>query len=193
MKLQSWQQFFMAQGLFFLGLGMGILGETWNKRTHLVSWVLLGVGVGSLALCLLLWALQTQRTFRKRIRLSKLPPPVSVNQNFNNLLKGNGAADLMRGYYFSTECRILLSSKEKYIIDANSEWIVHHLEGTEVHLTITPASGTSTVDLKPGEMVRIPLFHQERDLVIEEAEDTQGQQDRAPRLILHKVACRNLI
>lgn len=179
----------MAQGLFFLGLGIGILGETWDQKTKIVSWVLLGVGLGSLALSALLWALYTQRHIRKRVKSVRLPKPISVKNNFKRLIKGEGNVELMRGLCFSTESRVLLSSSEKHIIDSHTEWIVEHIEGASVNME----SGTSTVPLNPGEIMRIPPFHQERELRIQEIEDTEGLQERAPRLIFHKISCGNEI
>jgi len=186
-KIQSWQQFFLAQGLFFFGLSIGILGETWHKKTNIVSWVLLGVGLGSLALSGLLWALQTQRKLRKRVRHSTLPQPMSVSQNFKNIIRGEGSTELMRGYNFSTSCRVLISSREKYTVELDSEWIIHHYEGAQIKLSL----GENSAIMGQGEILRIPVFHEDRTLIVEENEDIEGLQERAPQLIFHKVACRN--
>lgn len=186
MRVKSWQTFLLSLGLFFTGLALGILGQSWSEKPPLAAWIFLGFGVVSLSLSGLLWALQVQKENSKRPRNARVPSPVDLNENFQKLVRSQGNIKLMQGLNFVTETRILLSTRETFAVEAEEEWVVEHFDGCEVEIQIEG----NIQHLTPGEMLRIPIWHKPRVLMVAETEDTQGLSDRAPRLILHKVSCR---
>lgn len=186
MKIRSWQHFLLSLGLFFTGLSLGILGQSWSSQPPLAAWIFLGLGAVSLSLSGLLWALAVQKESSRRPRVARVSSPIDLNENFQKLVRSQGSVQLLQGFAFSTETRILLSSREDFAVEADEEWIIEHFDGCEIEIQIEG----NIQHLTSGEILRIPTWHKPRILTVAETEETEGLSDRAPRLIFHKVACR---
>lgn len=159
-NILAWRTFFLSIGLFFTGLSVGILGSTTEAQARYSAFILLIVGVSSLVLGLILWALQIQK------QKNQLSPQTLANlrtielkRAFDSLLQSSSVISLFRGENFTTEARILLNELE-IICSPHKQYVIHHCFGIPFELR----AGTKIFRLESQSMLRLPAQSMEYKL-----------------------------
>jgi hypothetical protein len=184
-SIGAWRFFFLAEGLFFTGLSLGILGSTPVPKSRQAAWVLLAVGVLSLLLGLILWTLQAQREKSLRGQAHKtILRPLDLKKIFDSLLHGAPEIPLLKGRNFLTEARMILK-KTEFHLEANKQLVIHHCVGRSLEITV----GDKSCRLDANGVLRLAAQGSPRKIEISALEDWEDEERvsdaRAPQILLH--------
>ncbi len=176
--------FFVGEGLFFLGLSLGILGSTTQDTSRQAAWILLTIGVLSLLFAGLI--LSYQRRKAPLIQTGRtLLRPLSLGRAFDSLLQSSQPSTLLKGKRFRSELLMAVSPLELELA-SHQTLIVQHFAGLGASIEVDHQSA----ELNPGDVLRISSSPDARRVsmtALEVSEDfeTPRSSDRAPQILAH--------
>jgi hypothetical protein len=176
--------FFVGEGLFFLGLSLGILGSTTQDTSRQAAWILLTIGVLSLLLAGLILSYKRRKaplvqTGRTNLR------PLSLGRSFDSLLQSSQSSTLLEGEGFRSELLMAVSPIELELAP-HQTLIVQHFAGLGVSFEVDLQSA----ELGPGDVLRISSSPDARRISIAALEvsddfETSRSSERAPQILAH--------
>jgi hypothetical protein len=185
-SLKAWQIFFLTEGLFFLGLSLGIFGSTNDEKSKRAAWVLFTVGLVSVFIAFVLWGLQMQKDRRLIVQKGRtLLKPIRLKTSFDSLLQTPSQLLIFKGRNFISEARVILQPTQ-WPIPAYKQLLIHHCGGMPLELEIDSAR----CRLEAGEIIRLSSKNEPRQLNLRalDSEDEELAPDtRAPQLLFHGI------
>jgi hypothetical protein len=188
MRMTSGVAFFVGEGLFFVGLSLGIIGSTSEPRARQAGWILLCLGGLSLLVAGLIATYQKRKSLSRD--LSKLPPlrPLSLGRSFDSLLQTSQTSTLLRGPQFRTELLLAISPLDLQV-PPHSTLILQHFAGLGASVEVEHQNA----ELRNGEILRVSSLEDARSVQIsaldtaDDFEESPSQQ-RAPQILAHFIA-----
>ena len=174
--------FFGGEGLFFLGLSLGILGSTVQENSRRTAWILFTIGALSLLIAALI------ETYRRR----KLPiatttrsgalRPLSLTRAFDSVLQSPKSGLLFSGESFHSEV-LMAVHPLRVNVPADRTLILQHFAGLGARVEVDLQSS----ELQSGDVVRFPASSELRILsvVALDADMQLSDSERAPQILAH--------
>jgi cbb3-type cytochrome oxidase subunit 3 len=178
--------FFIAEGLFFLGLSLGILGSTDHERARQAAWVLLLIGGLSLLIGVLMIAFRERKRAEVQRGRSVLRP-LSLPHTFDSLLQTPQTLPLLKGRRFVSEVHMALSNLE-IVVPEHQSAIFQHFSGRRLRIEVDSQSSV----LQSGDLVRLTSVDAPRTVSLnpvdteeDEPASSSGADARAPQVLIH--------
>jgi len=188
-NISAWRFFFLAEGLFFTGLSLGILGSTTVVKSRQAAYVLVAVGLLSLLLGFILWALQAQKERKLRGQtLRTVLRPLELKKVFDSLLQSSNHIPLLKGRNFLSDARLLLHDYN-YELAADKQLVIHHCAGRPLEIKV----GDKSCRLDENSVLRLPALPSLRNIEICPIDVGLGDDDefttdtRAPQILMHTI------
>ncbi|MEO5667717.1 MAG: hypothetical protein ABIR96_06650 [Bdellovibrionota bacterium] len=177
--------FFIGEGLFFLGLSLGIVGSTMEERSRQAAWIIMTIGGLSLLIAGLIVTYRRRKIPSIKAGRSQLRP-LALSRAFDSLLQNPNASTLLKGEGFSTEIYMALSPIT-VLLPAGNTLILQHFAGLGASVQVD----LQTSELKPGDILRLSSIDEPRSIELRAAggfddfEDAVPQSERAPQILAH--------
>jgi hypothetical protein len=176
--------FFVGEGLFFLGLSLGILGSTTQDTSRQSAWILFTIGVLSLLVAGLILSYKRRKAPLTQTGRTVLRP-LSLSRAFDSLLQSPQSSTLLKGERFSSELLMAVSPIELELSPYQT-LIFQHFAGLGASIEVD----LQRADLNPGDVLRIAASPDARRIIVtatETNEDFESSRasDRAPQILAH--------
>jgi len=177
--------FFFGEGLFFLGLSLGILGSTTESSSRQSAWILLTIAVLSFLVAGLLIAYGRRSLAPSSANITPLRP-LPLARAFDSLLQTPQASTLLAGENFSSELVLVISSTQLEI-PAGKTLILQHFAGLGASVEVELQSSA----LRTGDLLRVNPSGHNRALLLrsidvsEDSESAAPYTERSPQILAH--------